>query len=137
MQREDAVGRHQGNRVQDVDERREHVTVEVTAQSRPDRCHYRDDRNGHAEIVEGVLRDLVHDETSPIEAHAAVDGHEYDGSRCRHLLSDAEQQSEHAEETNMTVITTNNCNEYLCKKEVFQHCQKRPTQAYVRGNTVT
>ena len=95
-ERKDDEGGDEGDCVEDVYERREDVTVEVAAQRRPDRRHYRHDRNRDAEVVEGVLRDLVHHHTAPVETNAAVDGHEYDGSRCRHLLRDAEQQREHA-----------------------------------------
>ena len=95
-ERKDDEGGDEGDCVEDVDERREDVTVEVAAQRRPDRRHDRHDRNRDAEVVEGVLRDLVHHHAAPVEANAAIDGHEYDGSRGRHLLRDAEQQREHA-----------------------------------------
>ena len=95
-ERKDDEGGDEGDRVKDVDERREDVAVEVAAQSCPDWCHYRDDWNRHAQVVECVLGDLAHHETAPVEAYAAVEGHEHNGSRCRHFLRNAEQQREHA-----------------------------------------
>ena len=112
-ERKDDEGGDEGDRVQDVDERREDVAVEVAAQSCPDWRHYRDDWNRYAQIVEGVLRDLAHHETSPVEAHATVEGHEDDGSRCRYLLRDSEQQCEHARRQKTTVLLNND--KRLCK----------------------
>lgn len=70
--------------------------MEVTADERAEGSSDDDDGDADDDVLERFDGHLMHDECSPVRAEHAVDAHQRDSCRRRHLLRNSEKQGEHA-----------------------------------------